>query len=90
MGAAAIHSLLASVIAEEITHSQKEYMFPAKKRAAWIPLSQRPSMLPEENHFIPSQPKDEGDDLKLIFSLFLSVLEEKMFLGRMSQEPIDN
>ena len=90
VGAAAINSLLAQVIAEEIAHSQKVYKFPANvNEETSIPLRERLLMPAGKNNFIPSQPTEEGDDLKLIFSVLLTVLGGKI-QERMSQETIDN
>ena len=90
VGAAAIKSLLAQVIAEEIAHSKKVYKFPDNvNKETSIPLRERLLMPAGENNFIPSRPTEEGDDLKLIFSVLLTVLKG-MIQERMSQEPIDN
>ena len=90
VGAAAINALLAKVIAEEIAHSRKEYKFPANvNKYTSIPLPKRLLMRPGKKNIIPSRPTQEGDDLKLIFSVLLTVLEQKI-QQRMSQEPIDN
>ena len=90
VGARAIESILEGVIAEQVAHSQREFKFPRTTSKLSIPLSHR-LLYPTQskNVFNPSRPTKEGHDLKLIFSLLLKLLEEKIE-DRMSQEPIDN
>jgi len=91
VGARALESILAGVIADQVAHSQGEFMFPrTTHEERSVRLSERllhPNAY--ERFHDPKRPTEEGHDLKIIFSLLLKLLEQKIET-RMSQEPIDN
>lgn len=77
VGSAAMGALLSEVMCEQRLHAQKLFRFAPTTSDNSLTLEKREASGVYAEH-TPTRPKDEGDDLKLIFSLILTLLSKKI------------